>query len=502
MNLKEIVKKAQTAAETIDDLVNRADQYADLETRYPFRRLPGSAEGWRGIDEVLDLSYRGEHGASKAKKASDLLEAIKARMLTVEPGSTEWVKLQDAYKNVYSLSGWGKHTIRKVSREWDHPKADSLRTYYDDIYEKYHPGDWEHFKGGATKAAPVETPTVQKAVPTETPTPKVKAPAAKPAASAVSEEAAPSLLDGIRKALKTTKGKVGLATLGALGTGGLALAKKKYDEKNAQEQPKLLDKLKEVKSLSDDKKYDAKANKLVSLIKADPGSFFVDSEEGNFVGITHSPTGFRFHLPRKVISGMSIKRAGDEEDVKEAMTMEDIANELNEYGHPEMNIGGGAAMVLRGMRDSTADIDASIDDELFDEILGKYEGVEPKTSTLGSRVFTIPGSHIDLHSSIEGEVPGDTIDGVTGRVETESELLKFYRKLDRAKDQKWIKMLEERMEPDKGALERIKESQAKLPSQLVSRWCWGFKEACDKAGVDPVELMAASELKTLSLAVE
>lgn len=193
------------------------------------------------------------------------------------------------------------------------------------------------------------------------------------------------------------------------------------------------------------------------------------------------------------------------------LTIDDVMEELNQYGHPDMNIGGGAAMVLRGLRDDTYDIDASIEDKLFDEILSRYDDVDVKKSKLGSRYFSIPGSRIDLFSKSKDEEMGEKMDGVTGLVETEGALLNFYRKLNRDKDQKWIDLLSERVkeregleeEEDEGSvLERLQKASAAMPSQLISRWCWGFAEKCAKAGIDPVELLNTSRLKTESLEVD
>jgi acylphosphatase len=59
-----------------------------------------------------------------------------------------------------------------------------------------------------------------------------------------------------------------------------------------------LEKLLNAKSESDRKNYPAKHNILRDMIKRDPGSFRIDSEEGGIYGLTHAPTGFRIHMPR------------------------------------------------------------------------------------------------------------------------------------------------------------------------------------------------------------
>ena len=64
--------------------------------------------------------------------------------------------------------------------------------------------------------------------------------------------------------------------------------------------PITIDKLKKIKELSDDKRYGAKANELRKLILSRPSEFYIDSEEGNILGLTHRPTNFKFHLPREI----------------------------------------------------------------------------------------------------------------------------------------------------------------------------------------------------------
>ena len=60
----------------------------------------------------------------------------------------------------------------------------------------------------------------------------------------------------------------------------------------------ILAQLLNAKGESDRKNYPAKHNILRDMIKRDPGSFRIDSEEGGIYGLTHVPTGFRIHMPR------------------------------------------------------------------------------------------------------------------------------------------------------------------------------------------------------------
>lgn len=50
------------------------------------------------------------------------------------------------------------------------------------------------------------------------------------------------------------------------------------------------------------------------LIRESPKDFMLDSEERDVVGVTHSPSGFRFHLPREVAQPLFHKMAASDED--------------------------------------------------------------------------------------------------------------------------------------------------------------------------------------------
>ena len=62
-----------------------------------------------------------------------------------------------------------------------------------------------------------------------------------------------------------------------------------------------LDDLKGAKQESDRGNYGAKYAAVRRLMQASPGDFAVDSRTGHVVGITHTPTGFRFHVPHNVV---------------------------------------------------------------------------------------------------------------------------------------------------------------------------------------------------------
>lgn len=116
-----------------------------------------------------------------------------------------------------------------------------------------------------------------------------------------------------------------------------------------------------------------------------------------------------------------------------------ILKYLRTHGGKELGIGSGAAMVLHGLRSTTHDIDAESSPLEFNSRLERYGNPPVRISTLGSRVFTVPGTPIDLH---EGAPKGAYFPEYNARVESLTQLLRFYSLLNRPKDQRWIKKLQ------------------------------------------------------------
>ena len=81
---------------------------------------------------------------------------------------------------------------------------------------------------------------------------------------------------------------------------------------NNLQKNKILNQLKSVKSDSDVGDYSSKNYKLQQLVSKYPDQFIVDSDDGKYPGITHTPTGFRFHTTREVAS--LIKNSVDQTD--------------------------------------------------------------------------------------------------------------------------------------------------------------------------------------------
>lgn len=65
--------------------------------------------------------------------------------------------------------------------------------------------------------------------------------------------------------------------------------------------PSPLARLLQAKAESDRRNYGAKVELLRSLVNDRPTEFMVDSQQAGMAGITHTPTNFRIHMPRKAL---------------------------------------------------------------------------------------------------------------------------------------------------------------------------------------------------------
>lgn len=72
---------------------------------------------------------------------------------------------------------------------------------------------------------------------------------------------------------------------------------------NLLEPPSMLDALRQAKALSDRHHYLAKHALLNTLMRKAPDEFIRDSEANGIVGITHTPTNFRIHVPAHAVPG-------------------------------------------------------------------------------------------------------------------------------------------------------------------------------------------------------
>lgn len=71
--------------------------------------------------------------------------------------------------------------------------------------------------------------------------------------------------------------------------------------------------LKKAKQYSDVKRYDQKHQLINQLVRKAPKEFYVDSEKDGIVGLTHSSTNFKIHVPKNVIAGLELGSAPQKE---------------------------------------------------------------------------------------------------------------------------------------------------------------------------------------------
>jgi len=71
--------------------------------------------------------------------------------------------------------------------------------------------------------------------------------------------------------------------------------------------------LKKAKRYSDSKQYSQKHQLIHQLVREAPKEFYVDSEKDGIVGLTHSSTNFKIHVPKNVISGLQLSDAPQKE---------------------------------------------------------------------------------------------------------------------------------------------------------------------------------------------
>lgn len=93
-----------------------------------------------------------------------------------------------------------------------------------------------------------------------------------------------------------------LSVLRAAAAAIMAVTGRAVDVKAAAApKPRAIDRLLEAKKESDRRNYRAKHAIMRALMQAHPHEFAIDSEANGIVGVTHVSTGFRMHLPRRVL---------------------------------------------------------------------------------------------------------------------------------------------------------------------------------------------------------
>ena len=113
------------------------------------------------------------------------------------------------------------------------------------------------------------------------------------------------------------------------------------------EKEAALGSLLQAKGHSDKKQYGAKHRIMALMMYKTPDEFLVDSDDGQFLGITHAPTGFRMHLPKNIVPAVvrantpDSKTASIHDEFKPDLTGDDLRDEYNAlYGRVGPRLAG------------------------------------------------------------------------------------------------------------------------------------------------------------------
>ena len=116
------------------------------------------------------------------------------------------------------------------------------------------------------------------------------------------------------------------------------------------------------------------------------------------------------------------------------MNREEYITKLEEFGLPrsEYMILSGGSMLMRGLREQTADFDLSVSKALSEKL-------DLEHCSRDEKGYFVPFENVQMTDDLDGRA-FDIIDGY--KCETLESLLAFKRKLNRPKDQKDIEIIE------------------------------------------------------------
>lgn len=165
------------------------------------------------------------------------------------------------------------------------------------------------------------------------------------------------------------------------------------------------------KSRSDERKYAAKHILIRQMMNARPDDFAIDSDDGRgIVGVTHRPTGFRFHMPKqKVKPGIEKVGSAATQAVKKVVGSLDL-----------VGAGGRAARKTVDVLDKNPRLETA-----FRKVLS-YNLVDPrnrgKNTTVGALAGALPGAVTGAAASddsgqggLKGAVAGALVGAAGGR---------------------------------------------------------------------------------------
>lgn len=175
--------------------------------------------------------------------------------------------------------------------------------------------------------------------------------------------------------------------------------------------------LRAIKALSDQKAYADKHARLRTLMLQNPQHWAIDSETGRFYGITHQPTGFRFHMPKTVVPDAITRPMAAPVLDTPAPALAKVAGLFSAFKHPlafvfspgdELLMAGASAAGLGGKPAETPTLaQTSLQNKALHNQLAEH--------------FGVPHNQIYRESHFTNDLGADSLDTVETIMEAEEE---------------------------------------------------------------------------------
>ncbi len=277
------------------------------------------------------------------------------------------------------------------------------------------------------------------------------------------------------------------------------------------------------KEYSDNKQYNRKAELMLLLMQARPDEFIVDQDDDKFPGITHTPTGFRMHVPKAIIpksvsavyrEGGTFTHEGKEYDLDTHLAQADnIATEdlpvdklvwVLEHDTPDP------------VRTEKADVTKPIlVSSTSDGRLAVVDGLHRLARTIQLGGNTIPAKQIQVKQASEDFTPDlspddmrESYNSIYGHAGPQLASMKEWPAewLDDTHPQGWLQWFEQyhagaRGDTDEKQIKRWKSFKARHGSQLIKNPTPRRAYALRNWGIDPLKLID-DEQKRKELEVE
>lgn len=128
------------------------------------------------------------------------------------------------------------------------------------------------------------------------------------------------------------------------------------------------------------------------------------------------------------------------------MNKEQIIDRLNQWNFDKKDymLVAAAALVFYGIKETTNDIDMSVSDELYEKLITDYKANYVGCDIKGYKLYRIDGDiedELDFGKTFFNFEEKEIIDGI--QVQTLENIIKFKKIMNREKDLKDIKLIED-----------------------------------------------------------